>query len=187
MAPRAATCRRCVGLAAGVLAVWVLWPCWASSAAAQPPQGRVASVTPRVGPAPVRGAPVAAGTRVMGFAWTATNAPLPNAAVQLRNVTSGRVEARAVTDSSGEFVFENVEGNATYVVELLDERGRVVAVGQPFALAPGETVATFVRLVARRPWFAGWWRDTAAAVVASASSLGIAAVAPPEQPASARR
>jgi hypothetical protein len=123
----------------------------------------------------------------MGFAWTATNDPIPGATVQLRNVTTGRVEARAVTDTSGEFVFGDVEGNASYVVELVDEQGRVLAVGQAFTVSAGETVATFVRLGARAPWFAGLFDNTAAAVVSAASSLGVTAVTPPTQRASPRR
>lgn len=155
--------------------------------AQQSPTGRVATLTPRFPATPAGGAVAARSTSVIGFAWTPTNAPIPHAPVQLRNVTSGRVEARAVTDASGRFVFQDVEGNATYVVELLDERGRVIALGQPFALAPGETVATFVRLAARAPWFAGLFDNTAAAVVSTAASLGVTAVAPSNQPASSFR
>ncbi len=155
--------------------------------AQQSPTGRVASLTPRFPAPPAGGAVAARSTSVIGFAWTATSAPIAYATVQLRNVTSGRAEARAVTDASGEFVFQNVEGNATYVVELLDERGRVIALGQPFAVAPGETVATFVRLAARAPWFAGLFDNTAATVVSTAASLGVTAVAPSAQPASPSR
>lgn len=177
MTPRAAAALLVAGLVLGT-----------AVASGQSPSARAAAtVTPRALPAPAPPAPRGGSTTVMGFAWTATNQPLPNATVQLRNVETGRVEARTVTNAAGEFVFREVEGNATYVVELVDERGRVVAVGQAFVIAAGETVATFVRLGAVAPWYAGLFEHTAAAVVATAASLGVTAVAPPGQPASARR
>jgi len=130
--------------------------------------------------------PSARGTSVMGFAWSATNDPIPNAPVRLRNVLTGTVEATAVTSQAGEFSFENVEGG-TYVVELVDESGRVRAIGHQFTAAPGETIATFVRLAAEAPWFVGLFSNTAAAAVSTAAAAGIAAIAPPAQPLSATR
>jgi hypothetical protein len=135
-----------------------------------------------------RSLPVTArGTSVMGFAWTASNDPIINANVRLRNVLTGQIEATAVTTQTGEFVFENIEGGSTYVVELLNENGGVRAVGHPFTVAAGETVATFVRLGVPAPWFTGMFGNTAAAVVSTAASAGIVAVAPPEQSISATR
>lgn len=135
-----------------------------------------------------RSLPVTArGTSVMGFAWTASNDPIISATVRLRNVLSGQIEATAVTTQTGEFVFENIEGGSTYVVELLSESGGVRAVGHPFTVAAGETVATFVRLGVQAPWFTGMFGNTAAAVVSTAASAGIVAVAPPEQNISATR
>jgi hypothetical protein len=113
----------------------------------------------------------------MGWAWSADNKPLPEALVRLRNIVSGRVEAAATATADGEFTFTDVEGGS-YVVELVDEEGRVRAVGQVFTIQPGETVATFVRLGAHLPWFTGLFSNTAAAVVSSAAGLGITAVAP---------
>ena len=34
----------------------------------------------------------------------------------------------------------------TYLIELLDTESRILAVGQPLVVVPGETVATFIRL-----------------------------------------
>jgi hypothetical protein len=129
----------------------------------------------------------ARGTTVMGFAWTATNDPIIDASVRLRNVLTGQLEATAITTQTGEFLFENIEGGSTYVVELLSENGGVRAVGHPFTVAAGETVATFVRLGVPAPWFTGMFGNTAAAVVSTAASAGIAAVAPPEQNASSNK
>jgi len=125
-------------------------------------------------------------TSVMGFAWSASNEPLPDVEVQLRNLLTGLVEARSRTSDAGEFLFSDIEGG-TYVVELVNESGKVVALGAPFTVAPGETVATFVRLALPAPWFANVMSNTAAAAVSTAAGIGIAAVEPPGQSASADR
>jgi len=117
-------------------------------------------------------------TSVMGFAWSASNDPLPDVEVQLRNLLSGTVEARTRTSNAGEFLFGDIEGG-TYVVELVNESGKVVALGAPFTVAPGETVATFVRLALPAPWFTTALSNTAAAAVSTAAGIGIVGVEPP--------
>ena len=54
-------------------------------------------------------------------------------------------------------------------------------------VSAGETVATFVRLGVPAPWFTGMFGNTAAAVVSTAASAGIVAIAPPEQNISSTR
>lgn len=125
-------------------------------------------------------------TSVMGFAWSATNDPLPDVEVQLRNLLSGTVEARSRTSEAGEFLFSDIEGG-TYVVELVNDGGRVVALGAPFTVAPGETVATFVRLALPAPWFTTVMSNSAAAAVSTAAGIGVVGVTPPTQNASADR
>jgi hypothetical protein len=125
-------------------------------------------------------------TTVMGFAWSASNDPLANIGVQLRNLLTGAVEARSRTNGAGEFLFSDV-GGGTYVVELVNDSGNVVALGAPFTVAPGGTVATFVRLAQPAPWFTTALSNTAAAAVFAAAGLGIAALEPPAQSASADR
>ena len=73
------------------------------------------------------------------------------------------------------------------MVELVDDSGKVLAVGRAFMVAAGETVATFVRLGARVPWFAGFFENAAAAATSSAASLGVTALAPVAPPVSAKR
>jgi hypothetical protein len=116
-------------------------------------------------------------TSVLGVAWRVDNTPIAAAHVQLRNLVSGKVDARAVANEAGEFTFSHIEGG-TYAVELLGENGRIVTVGHAFVIAPGETVATFVRLGTRIPWYAGFFNNAAAAVASSAASQGITAIAP---------
>jgi hypothetical protein len=132
------------------------------------------------GTTPAR-AGVAAGARgitsVLGGAWKLDNTPIPGARLRLRNVVNGKVEATAVANQAGQFAFSRIEGG-TYVVELVDENARVVSVGQAFVIAPGETVATFVRLGTKAPWFDGFFGNAASAVASSAASQGITAIAP---------
>lgn len=121
---------------------------------------------------------------VFGYIWSASNEPIARAAVQLRNVSTGVVESQAVAGDGGEFTFAEVQGGA-YVVEYVDANEKVLAVGHVFWLAPGETVATFIRLGSRGPRSLLATAGTAAAiVVASAATLGVTAVAPRGRPVS---
>jgi hypothetical protein len=121
---------------------------------------------------------------VRGVVWKADNSPFPNPKVRLRNLHSGRVEASAVGTEVGQFNFSQVEGG-TYLVELVDDNGKVIAVGQTFRVDSGDTIATFVRLPAPQSWYSGVFGNTAAAVLAAASSAGLTAIgtqAPPASP-----
>lgn len=125
-------------------------------------------------------------TSILGAAWNADNSPIPAAKLRLRNAITGRIEATTIADAAGQFTFSNIEGG-TYVVELVNDSGRVLTVGHAFMVAPGETIATFVRLGARVPWFAGFFENAAAAATSSAASLGVTALAPAAPPVSAKR
>lgn len=131
-------------------------------------------------------------TMVIGYVWEADNTPIPDASLRLRDLLTGRIQATATSDATGEFVFTNIEGG-TYVIEFADESGKILAVGQAFSAAPGETVATFLRLGAKLPWFAqlfgqsGIVTQTATAAVTTAAGLGVTAVAPTGRPATAQK
>jgi hypothetical protein len=155
-----------------------------ATAVGQQPQGT--SITRRSGAQLDTPAVAMWATSVTGCAWTTTNDPVPDATVRLRNLLSGRIEASTVTNASGEFVFGDVEGG-TYVVELLGKSGRVVALGAPFTVAPGEMVATFVRLGPSAPWLTGVLSNAAAAAVSTAAGIGVTAVTRPTQNASGDR
>jgi hypothetical protein len=120
-------------------------------------------------------------TSVLGAAWKMDNTPIPGARVQLRNVISGKVEATSVADQAGQFTFTRIEGG-TYVVELIGEHGKILTVGHAFVIAPGETVATFVRLGTKVPWFTDFFSNAASAVASTAASQGITAIAPVQLP-----
>jgi hypothetical protein len=121
---------------------------------------------------------------VRGVVWNSDNTPIGNAKVRLRNIDTGRVVAASETSTSGQFLFANV-AKSSYLVELVSDSGKVLAVGPAFRIGPGETVSTVVRLPTRRSWYASMFSNTAAAVIAAASSVGLIAVgthAPPISP-----
>ena len=122
---------------------------------------------------------------ILGTAWTAENTPIKFAHLQLRNVVSGRVEAKAEANEVGQFTFENVE-SGSYAVELLNDAGKVQVVGHVFTIAPGETVATFVRLGTKVPWVSNFFTNSVSAVSATAASEGITALAPVVRSVSAK-
>jgi hypothetical protein len=124
-------------------------------------------------------------TTVMGAAWNVNNTPIPAARVQLRNVVTGKIAGTAVADDAGRFSFTSIE-SGTYVVELVGANGKILTVGHAFAVGSGETVATFVRLAAQTPWYAGFFSNAAAAAASTAASYGITAMAPVQLPVSAR-
>jgi hypothetical protein len=117
------------------------------------------------------------GTSILGVVWNIDNTPIPGARVQLRNLVSGKVDATAVANQTGHFTFNQIEGGR-YLVELIGQNGKVVTVGHAFVIAPGESVATFVRMGTKVPWFTGFFNNAATAVTSSAASQGITAIAP---------
>ena len=125
-----------------------------------------------------------AGT-VIGTVWSHNDAPIARARLRLRDVTSGQVVRTTQADELGRFTFVKV-APGSYIVELVDNSGKILALGQMFALGPVETVATFIRLGAPLPWYAGFFSNAAAAALASASSLGLTSLGNGGQPASGR-
>ena len=120
-------------------------------------------------------------TSIQGVAWEADNSPIAFAKIRLRNVLNGRIHSGIIADRDGRFVFKEIAPGA-YLLELVNDDGRVLAVGHTFALGPGETVATFVRLPRKAPWFHGFFSNAAGLVAAAAATTGITAVAPEAVP-----
>ena len=83
--------------------------------------------------------------RVIGFAWKGDDTPVEYPVLRIRDLQDGQVAARTTGTALGQFRFDNLHGG-TYLIELLDTESRVLAVGQPLVVLPGETVTTFIRL-----------------------------------------
>jgi len=130
---------------------------------------------------PVR---VEAGT-VIGTVWDRNDMPVAGPRLRLRDATTGRIVRTTQGDALGRFTFLRVPAGS-YLVELVDQSGNVLALGQMFALGPLETVATFLRLGTSVPWYTGFFSNAAAAALASAAALGLTAVGNGGQPASGR-
>ena len=139
--------------------------------------------TPATAGARVGGAVGVRSTSIVGVAWNADNTPLPWARVRLRNVVTGKIASAAVADAAGQFTFAGVETGA-YLIELVTESGKIAAVSHTFSVAPGETVATFVRASTKVPWFSGFFGNAASAIAATAASAGVTAIAPDAKPCS---
>ena len=120
---------------------------------------------------------------VIGVAREFDNGPVRGARLLLRNVVTGYVEAIAVANQAGEFTFEGFEAG-TYVVELVDADDDVLEVGQVFNVAPGETVATFLKLAEDPSWMAGFFENSAASALSAAAGAGVIGVVPSGDPIS---
>jgi len=120
---------------------------------------------------------------VRGVVWNSDNAPVAEANVRLRNLETGRIVASGETSQSGQFVFADVV-RSSYLVELVSDSGKVLAVSHGFRLGSGETVSTVVRLPSRRSWYAGLFSNAGAAVIAAASTAGLTAIGSPAPPIS---
>jgi hypothetical protein len=136
-------------------------------------------------PQTVAGTTKAAGLTgtVIGTAWKGDTTPYPQARIRLRNVQTGRPNGLTVADGEGRFHFEGVEPGP-YVVELLSEQDKVLAVGDLFAVTIDTEAVTLVRLTSKAPWSGGFFGNAAAAVIAAASTLGVTAVGSNGRPAS---
>jgi hypothetical protein len=146
----------------------------AAKAAKAPGTPRPVATGSRVAGASFGGTRVAS---ILGAAWNVDNTPIKEASLRLRNVVTGKIEALTKADETGQFAFENVNGGS-YVVELVTASGKIQTVGHVFTIAPGETVATFVRVGTKVPWGTAFFKNTGNAVASSAASEGITAITP---------
>jgi hypothetical protein len=125
-----------------------------------------------------------AGT-VTGTVVRHDDTPVANARLRLRDVTTGRTVQTTEADETGHFTFSRVPPGS-YLVELVDRRENVLAVGRTFGITPLESVTTFIRLPGSAPWYAGFFRNAAILALASAAVLGVTARGNGGQPASGR-
>jgi hypothetical protein len=105
--------------------------------------------------------------------------PLPAARVRLRNLETKRIEEATTTNHAGEFTFV-VLPDTPYVVELADQTGRILAVGDVVTAQAGEIAGGLVQMPARLPALGGIFGDTAGSVISAVSSAGL--TSPPLSP-----
>ena len=140
--------------------------------------------TPAKSPAPklLPGTRPSVLTTIQGNALNATNGPLTNTVVRLRDARFGRIVDTQLTDKSGLFEFKAVDPG-TYIVEVMGSDSRtILAASQMLNVNGGEAVSAVVKLPFRIPPFAGLMGSastpSAAAVTTQAAASGIAAVVP---------
>ena len=119
----------------------------------------------------------AARSLINGVAVDSHRQPLKNVRVRLRNLDIGQIEQTAMSNERGEFSFA-VRPDVTYVVELTDQSGRVVAVGDVVRTNVGEVAGAVVALPSRLPALAGMFGDTASSVISAATGTGLTVVDP---------
>ena len=114
---------------------------------------------------------------INGVAVDSDRHPLKNMRVRLRNLDLNKIEQTALSNERGEFSFA-VRPDVPYVVELTDNSGRVVAVGDVVRANVGEVAGATVALPSRLPALAGMFGDTASAVISAATGTGLTVVDP---------
>jgi hypothetical protein len=93
----------------------------------------LAGAAPRVGQAPQTAS-------LAGTAKTSTGQVVPDATVQVRNLTTGQLTATTTSNAAGEFKFEGLPpGN--YTIEIVNPTGQIIATSAAVSLAAGAAVA----------------------------------------------
>jgi hypothetical protein len=82
---------------------------------------------------------------IQGRAVNASNAPLVNTSVRVRDARSGRVANRSLTDKLGAFTFKGLDPGS-YVVEIVDQGQTTIAATNLISANAGETVTAIVKL-----------------------------------------
>ena len=114
---------------------------------------------------------------ITGIAVDANARPLPSAKVRLRNLDTNAVEQVTTTNHVGEFSFV-AQPEVPYVVEIADQGGRIIAVGDVVMAQAGEVAGAVVALPSRLPELAGVLGESAGAVISAATGTGLTVVDP---------
>lgn len=114
---------------------------------------------------------------INGVAVDSNQTRMPNATVRLRNLDINEIEQIVTSNELGEFSFV-AQPNIPYVVEIADQAGRIVAVGDVIVANVGEVAGAVVSLPARLPALAGIFGDTASSVMSAATGTGLTVVDP---------
>ena len=114
---------------------------------------------------------------IQGVALDGDRKPLGNSRLRLRNLDVNEVERTTTSTLKGEFSFV-ARAEIPYVVEIADGSGRVLAVSDVISARAGEAARTMVVLPSRLPAASGIFVETAASVIAAATSIGVTVLDP---------
>lgn len=119
---------------------------------------------------------------IYGTAVDVDATPVPNAPVRLRNLQSRLIEQTSATNSAGEFSFV-AQPDIAYVVEIADQPGRVIAVGDVVVPRAGEMAGGTVVIPGPiAAGFNGLFRASAGAVASAVAGAGMTLKPPPVSP-----
>ena len=116
-------------------------------------------------------------TVIEGVVLDGQRKPLRNARLRLRNLEVNEIERLSTSNARGQFSFA-ARPEIPYVVEVTDTSSRVLAVGDVITARAGEVAGTTVVLPSRLPAIGGVFGETAASVIAAATSIGVTVVDP---------
>ena len=123
---------------------------------------------------------------INGVAVDARQTRLPHATVRLRNLELNTIEQVGTSNDLGEFTFV-AQPNIPYVVEIADQSGGVIAVGDVIMANTGEVAGAIVALPARLSALAGIFTNTATSVISAATGTGLSIVDPAQPKVSPSR
>jgi hypothetical protein len=114
---------------------------------------------------------------INGVAVDVDKTPLPSASVRLRNLQANAIEQVTTANQLGEFSFA-ILPDVPYVIELADQTGRIVAVGDVVIASAGEVAGAVIAIPSRLPALAGVFGETAGSVLSAATGMGLTVVDP---------
>jgi hypothetical protein len=114
---------------------------------------------------------------ISGTAVDPDRKPLPNASIRLRDLARNEIVQTVRASNGGEFSFVAAPG-VPYLVEVADDAGRVVAIGDVVVANVGEVAGAQVALPSRLRVPATVFSDTASSVRSAAMRAGLVVVDP---------
>ena len=111
---------------------------------------------------------------IHGIVVDSNDSPLPNVTVQLRNLQTTKVEQVSTANEVGEFTFVALP-DIPYVVEIANQSGQIIAVGDVITTQAGEVAGAIVAIPTRLPVLSGVFGETASSVISAATGTGLTA------------
>ena len=119
---------------------------------------------------------------IRGAAVDTDASPLPNATVRLRNLLNGKIEDTSTVNQLGEFTFV-VQPEIPYVVEIVDQAGRIVSVSNVVSAHAGAVATALVSAPLRLSASAVVFTQAMGSVMTAVTDIGLTAVGATRAPA----